>query len=361
MKNTSIYLLTFLLVSVLCEKVNAQKYPIYVGTYTSNNNSKGVYIYDFDEQTLKATIKDSIVTSNPSFILRDDNKLYAVNEDGLGKLSSIDLLSKRILNSQETEGAHPCHVSKSPNAPLLVVSNYSGGSLSLFSIKEDGSLNHMEDFIQFSGSSVNKDRQKQSHIHSAFFSNDGNKIYVSDLGADLIYVFGIEKSEEGYYLVNEGEIETKKGGGPRHVAFSKDGLTLYSVLEMTGEIEVFQFINDKWTSKQFVNIFSKNFKGENGAADIKIDSEGKYLYASNRLDADVVVSYQVLSNGLLKQHDLHTSVGKGPRNINISPSGNLIFLTNQLSNQINILKISNGKFKDTGLKIEIPKPVCIIF
>lgn len=339
----------------------AQHTKMYVGTYTSNSDSKGVYIFDFDEKTGQAILSSTIVMSNPSFLARKGNILYAVNEDTQGQLSAYDLEKGILLNQYSTEGMHPCHVALSPVIPVAVVSNYSSGSLCLYSLNEDGSIAHMDDFLQFKGSGPDKKRQEGPHIHSAFFTKDGSEVYVSDLGTDKIYVFSIEQRDGKYKFVKRHEIPTKAGGGPRHLAFSEDQQTFYSILELTGEVQVFRKSANEWKSVQILPLYSPGFDGEHGGADIKITEDGSYVLATNRGTANVLCIYEILKDGKLKKRQITSVLGDSPRNLNVSPSSNHVFITNQNTNNLIILPFQQGKVGEKLQEIEIPKPVCVIF
>jgi len=340
----------------------AQVSPLYIGSYTGNG-SDGVYVYDFDQNTGTFTLNKSIKTSNPSFLARQDNMLYFVNENNKGEISAYDLKDNKLVNALPTNGAHPCHVSLSVNAPLAVVSNYSGGSLVLYSLNPDGSLGKQEDFLQFNFVGTPKSRQEKSHIHAAFFTKDSRYIYVSDLGADIIYKMAIDKGPSGYKFRIVDEIKTKAGGGPRHIVIGADGNTLYAVLELTGELEVLAKENNKWVSKQLVPIHSEGFVGEHGAADIKASADGKYIYATNRGASNEVVVYKVAKNGSLSLVQVLPVGGISPRNLQLSPNGKWMFFANQASNNVTIFKrdTKTGKLENTNTNISIPSAVCTIF
>src|SRR5690606_2476735 len=119
--------------------------------------------------------------------------------------------------------------------------------------------------------------------------------------------------------------------------FSKDEKTIYSILELTGEVEVFQWSGSKWYSKQIVPMFPTDFKGEHGGADIKIDSKGKYVYATNRGTANVVVAYKVNKEGTLETIILSAVYGVSPRTISFSPNEKKVIISYQNSNNIVIL------------------------
>src|SRR5699024_6713112 len=108
---------------------------------------------------------------------------YSIDQES-GKLS--------LINEQSTTGQGPAHVSVGPDGKFAYVSNYGSGDLSVFKIKEDGSLTTAVDTVHHQGSSVNKERQQEPHVHSIIPSSDGNFIYVSDLGTDKIMIYKID-------------------------------------------------------------------------------------------------------------------------------------------------------------------------
>ncbi|MCI0922499.1 lactonase family protein [Sphingobacterium rhinopitheci] len=356
-KSILLSILTFYSVALI-----AQMKPMYVGTYT-NNGSKGIYVYDFNQATGVARLKNTISMSNPSFIARDENFLYAVNEDVEGTITAVDLGNGAILNSLPTNGAHPCHVSLSPTIPVAVVSNYSSGSLVLYSINKDGSLNKQEDFIAFKNSGLNKSRQASSHIHSAFFSKDGQFLFVSDLGGDIIYKMNITKNNDGYKLNIVDEINVKAGGGPRHVVFNDKGTLLYAVLELTGEIEVLAFNKGKWNSKQIVPMYTAGFNGEHGGGDIKMTADAKFIYATNRGQANEIAVYAVKKDGLLKPLQIISVEGNSPRNVQLSPDEKWVIVSNQLTNGLTYFKrdTKTGQLTSVNRRESIPSSVCTIF
>lgn len=347
---------------VLSFVARAQVNPMYVGTYTSNG-SVGVYVYNFDERTGAALFSKALKSSNPSFLARKGGYLYAVNENASGSLSAFDLSTDSLLNTFSTKGAHPCHVSLSPSEPIAVVSIYSGGSLVMYSLSADGSLNKQEDFIQFSKSSVNSTRQKSSHIHSAFFTSDGKFLFVNDLGGDVIYKIKIDNSEAGYTFKLIEEIPVKLGGGPRHLVINDNGDRLFVVLELTGEIQVLKNDKGTWTSEQIVPMFDPNYTGKHGGADVKISRDGRFLYATNRGNANQVVVYKVNEQGLLSLVQTLSVEGNSPRNVQFSPDENWIIVSNQLTGNLSLFHRNkkSGKLTYKNNQIAIPSAVCTVF
>jgi 6-phosphogluconolactonase len=56
-----------------------------------------------------------------------------------------------------------------------------------------------------------------------------------------------------------------------------------------------------------------------------------------------------------------STLGKGPRNFSIDPSGNFLLAANQNSDDVIIFKRNKitGLLTDTGKKIEVGNPVCL--
>lgn len=178
------------LLAIACAEKPEKKpmYTLFVGTYT-DGDSEGIYTYTFDANTGElSNQKLAAKLTNPSYLTISDNKknLYAVQEtadfDSLGGGVTAFSLNKDVLelqNSMGTQGAHPCHVSLSGDGHL-VVANYTGGNVSIFSLNDDGSLTENPQVIDHKP----LDSVKTSHAHMAQFNADG--LMVTDLGLDAV-------------------------------------------------------------------------------------------------------------------------------------------------------------------------------
>src|SRR5258707_6891209 len=94
--------LIFSVVGGSADKLAANhKYLVFVGTYTSKTESKGIYGYDFDADTGKLTPKGvAAETPDPSWVaVHPDGKfLYAVNEAGKSSMVSAFALEPKTGN-----------------------------------------------------------------------------------------------------------------------------------------------------------------------------------------------------------------------------------------------------------------------
>ncbi|WDF69464.1 lactonase family protein [Sphingobacterium oryzagri] len=358
---------TFLFTCFMLQTI-AQEIPMFVGTYT-NKGSQGIYLYMFNTEAGEAMLSANTAAEDPSFLSRskDGKMVYAVKErdDSTASLSAFafngDGLS--FVNTLPTDGGAPCHVVVSKKYPLALVSNYSGGSLSVFKLEDNGALGAQIQHIQQEGTGPNKDRQEASHVHSAFFSADEKHVFVQNLGTDKITIYRVEKEKDTYKLSEESQIATPAGGGPRHLVLDAKEKNLYVLLEMTAQIAHYTKEGNTWKLQDTVSINDAAFAGKNGAAEIKFSPDFKFIYASNRGDANSIALFQVDKNGNLHQSKVYSTNGKEPRNFNISPDGRFLLVANQSTDDITVFKrdVRTGELTDTAKSIAVPTPVCIIF
>lgn len=360
-------LMTFLY-GCLMQWTMAQEIPMFVGTYT-HAGSRGVYLYMFDLDNGDATMYSVTTSEHPSFIARsaDGKIVYAVNEtgDSTAALSAFafDGEALSFVEAIPTGGSFPCHVSVSKCHPMAVVSNYGDGSLSVYRLEENGALAGRIQYIEQEGSGINKERQTASHVHSAFFSPDEQHVFVQNLGADKITIYRVGKNEESYRLIEEGKIATPAGGGPRHLVFDEKGVNMYVLLELTAKIAHYEKSGEQWSLLDTISINEDDFAGADGAAEIKRSPDGRFIYASNRGDANTITLFALNSSGKLERKEVYSTGGEGPRNFNMTPDGRFLLVANQTTNNITVFErnLKTGELKDLGKSIEVSTPVCIAF
>jgi 6-phosphogluconolactonase len=100
-----------------------------------------------------------------------------------------------------------------------------------------------------------------------------------------------------------------------------------------------------------------------GAADIHLSPDERFLYATNRGNANDITCFSVGKDGKLSFKQQLSTGGNGPRNFAISPDGQYLFVGHQLTDNIVIFKrdIKTGILTNTGKYIEVGAPVCLLF
>lgn len=347
-------------------------YDLLIGTYTKGT-SKGIYVYRFYTETGRLAYLNEIDgVSNPSYLcVANNNKfVYAVNENGKdGEVSAFTFepkLGKLVfLNKQSSSGADPCYVSVDKDQKNVFVANYSSGSLAVLPVNKDGSLSPVSQLVQDQGHGVNAARQEGPHVHIAMLSPDEKYLLYSDLGTDKLSVMRYHASRpQPLTPANPAFVSVTDGEGPRHIVFSQDKKHVYMVTEMGSAVHVFDYDNGKLKEKQSITLLRDGFKGQTAGAAIHISPDGRFLYASNRLETNEISVYAIdPDNGSLIFAQRVSSYGKNPRDFAIDPSGNFLLAANQDSDDIIIYRIdkSNGKLNRIPTIVQIGNPVCLKF
>lgn len=361
--------LFFTFVLFLAFHTQAQTYNLLVGTYTNKGNSEGIYVYDYDNQTAETKLK-SVAKNvvNPSYLAvsKDRKFVYSVNEDG--KNSAVSAFSYDpksgnlvFLNKKPAAGADPCYISVDDKN--VIIANYSGGSIAVFGRNADGSLTDAKQVVQHTGKSIDPKRQTSAHVHMVQFTPDKKYLLVNDLGEDHTYIYHYNPNSKNQVLTVKNVIKTNAGSGPRHLTFSPNGKFAYLAHEFNGSITAFTYADGKLNKVQEIGTIAKDFTGKIDGADIHISADGKFLYETNRGDANTISTFAILPTGTLKLIDIQSTLGKGPRNFSIDPSDRFLLVAHQYTNDVVIFNRdqTTGKLKDSGKRINVGVPVCLVF
>jgi 6-phosphogluconolactonase len=178
-----------------------------------------------------------------------------------------------------------------------------------------------------------------------------------------VYLYQNNPNSATEVLKLKSSMDVKPGSGPRHLIFSKDGKYVYVLQELDGTITSFSYANGILNKVSETTVVASDFKGDIGAADIHISPDGKFLYATNRGTANDISAFKMLKNGKLEFVQRTSTLGKGPRNFTIDPTGNFLLVGHQYTNDIVIFKRDKktGSITATGKKIELCSPVCLVF
>lgn len=290
------------------EETKPKEIELLIGTYGNH-----LYRYSFHKETLEFTQIDKAESANPSYVLKDNDTIYAVKE--IGDSSALMLFNEdleRIAEPVET-GSGPCFVMV--DEEFIYTADYDGGSMSIVP-KDGGEVQIMN----FSGTGPVEGRQESSHIHQIKqLPRKAGWLLASDLGADKIRLIN---KEEGFKHI--ADIDCPPGTGPRHMVFSANGRYLYCLGELSGMVLVYR-VNYLGKTPKFKLIQEYKADGFNaaGSADIHIHPSGEYLYTSHRLYNDGISIFVINDNGkIVKKGYLNTP--KHPRNFMITPDGDFL-------------------------------------
>jgi 6-phosphogluconolactonase len=362
------------------DRPEAQKYRVYVGTYTTGANpGRGIYLLELDTATGMLTPKGLAgEAANPSFLAVHPSRrfLYAVGEvaefngqkSGAVSAFTIDAASGSLslLNQQSSRGPGPCYVTVDRAGKNALVANYNGGSVACLPIDGDGRLQPASSFVQHEGSSANPARQKEPHAHSINLDAANRFAVAADLGLDKLLVYRFDAGQ-GSLTPNEPPFtRVAPGSGPRHFAFHPDGKHAYVINEMACTVTAFDYDPGRGTLTEIetVSTLPEGPKAKNySTAEVQVHPSGRLLYGSNRGHNTIAIFAIDPDSGRLRAVGHQTTGGRTPRNFGIDPTGRYLLAANQDSGTVAVFRIDpgSGQLQPTGQAVDVPRPVCIKF
>ena len=342
----------------------------YVGCYTGGSNARGISVLHYDQVTSELSLVGIVApVTSPSFVVLDATKkfLYSGNESGGGSASAFSVNSQtgslRFLNTVGT-GGQPAHVLVHPGGKHLLTANYTGGTVAVVPIQSDGSLGTSAQITpHFGNLGPNAGRQEAPHPHMVLADSTGKYVLVNDLGLDATIVYSFDTGNGRITEVNR--VSAPAGSGPRHLAWHPNGKVIYSINELSNTINTYSWDGNGQLAAMQENLSTlpAGFKGNSGAGEILVDAAGKFVYASNRGNDNIVIFSIDAANSLLTLVGWVHTQGRTPRHFNFDPSGNFIHVGNQDSANIVTYKVdkTTGMLTPAGLYLSTPAPACIQF
>ena len=374
----------------------------YVGTFTSPlkdvlptqvdlppGNGRGIHLFQVDRKSgamtpagihLMGTSPSCLAVNSGGTRMYSANETDRVGEDGEGTVSAFAIDPKdgqlMLLNTVRSGGAGPTYVSIHPSGKFLLVANYFGGSVSVLPILDNGRLGEATDIKNDEGEigptkatnappgSFAISGHDRTHAHMIQADPSGRFVFHVDLGLDKIFVWRFD-AKKGKLTANQPEsVSLPPGDGPRHFHFHPNGRWFYSIQEEGSTIVLFDYDakEGRLTARQTISTLPPGFAGSNFCSEIVVSSDGKFVYAGNRLH-DSVGIFSVGENGELKFLGEEWTRGDYPRSFNLDPTGRFLYCCNQRADNIAVFKVNrkSGGLKFTGHYAPVGNPSIIVF
>ena len=325
----------------------------YVGTFSSPltdvlptqvdlppGNGRGIHRFKVD-RTTGALTPDGIVESGTSpsclVINADGDRIYSANEtdrfqgglEGTVSAFAIDRATGglTLLNTIRSGGAGPTYVAIHPAGKHLLVANYFGGSIAVLPILADGRLGEPSDVKEDSGK-IGPTRAKNAPPGSFAFS-----------GHDRTHAHMIQADPAGRFVI--------------HVDLGLDQILVWKFDPQTGKLAP--------ASKHIVSL-PPGFAGSNFCSEILVSSDGKFVYAGNRLH-DSIGIFKIADDGTLTHVADEWTRGNYPRSFGFDPTGNFLYCCNQRGDNVATFKVDRetGMLAFTGQYTGVGNPSIIVF
>ena len=353
---------------------------VYFGTTESaTDNQPGIYRSKFDSKTGKLAPATMLIPLNDAGWVTMHPSLSVIYATGAGEmrpeivavfLDEAGELSKGPLGqfaASSNPGGSSTFIVTDRTGKLLISAQYSGSSVSVFPIGDDGKIGKCSQVIRHDNPSGVHANQEAAHPHHVAISPDNRFALVCDLGMDSIVVYAIDVEEKK--LTKVSQTASVPGGGPRHMKFHSGGKFALVLNELTSSVSVFSF-NSETGALTMVGTTAALTEEEmaensfNSASEIRIHPAGKFVYTANR-GHDSISSYQFDSEtGELKRTGLVSVRGAWPRNFNLSPVGDFLLAACRDTNCVTVFDVDQQTGALTyrqNSSTFVPAPICVTF
>jgi 6-phosphogluconolactonase (cycloisomerase 2 family) len=374
----------------------------YVGTYSAPlhdvlptqvdlppGNGRGIHLFQVDRATsaLRPAGVQELGTSPSALALNAaGTHLYSANEtdrvgprqEGTVSAFAIGRTDGRLtpLNTVRSGGAGPAHLSVHPAGKHVLVANYFGGSIAVLPIREDGRLGEPTDVKEDAGKvgptraasaapgSFAFSGHDRTHAHQVQADPSGRFVLHVDLGQDRIYVWSFDAVKGTLSPAASPFVSLPPGDGPRHVHFHPNGRWLYSLQEEGSTIVLFDYDGGtgRLTPRQTLSSLPPGYTGSNFCSEILVSSDGKFVYAGNRLH-DSIGIFAVGPDGQLRHLADEWTRGNYPRSFSFTPDGEFLYCCNQRADHVTVFRVSRrtGGLQFTGHYVPVGTPSQIVF
>ena len=352
-------------------------------------NGRGIHIFKVDRKTgvmtpagihEMGTSPSHLATNADGTLLYSANETDRVGKDKEGTVSAFtvnrDDGKLELLNTVRSGGAGPTYVSIHPSGKFVLVANYFGGSVAVLPVLEDGRLGDPAD-IKIDAGKIGPTRatnapkgsfafsgHDRTHAHQIQADPSGEFVLHVDLGLDMIFVWKFDEKKGTLTPNDTASVSLPPGDGPRHFHFHPNGRWLYSIQEEGSTVVKFDYdaATGRLRSRQTVSTLPPGFAGSNFCSEILVSTDGKFVYAGNRLH-DSIGIFSVGPNGDLKFVGDEWTRGNYPRSFAFDPTGEFLYCCNQRADNVTVFKVDRktGGLRFTGHYTPVGNPSCIAF
>ncbi|RYU80499.1 lactonase family protein [Hymenobacter persicinus] len=346
---------------------------VYVGTNVAGEGENSIFLYRLQLATGALTkLAAQPGGAAPTYLTMDAARrhLYAVSETqtfrgaagGGVSAFAVDPQSGQLtlLGQQPSGGASPCYISLDQAEKNVLVANYVGGNVSLLPVQADGGLAPATAFDQHEGRGPHKN-QASAHAHCLLPDPANRYVFAVDLGTDKVYRYSLDAAAHTWQAGGSA-FTAAPGAGPRHLTFHPDGRHAYLINELNSTITALDYDAGKGTfaGLQTQSTLPADFAGSNSGADVHVSPDGRFVYGSNRGHNSLAV-FAVGADRKLTLVQHVSTQGRTPRNFALDPSGQVLLVANQNSNNIFTYRVdkTTGKLSPTGHSAELPAPMFV--
>jgi 6-phosphogluconolactonase len=321
--------------------------------YVSNAGSKEIGVFAMNRNNGDLTMIDKVAvpgTDKPSpasmpMAVTPDRRfiIAALRSDNFPASSfAIDRATGRLTHVATTPlPASMAYIVTDRTGRYLLAASYPGNELAINPIDADGRI-------------VEKPTQiipNRPKSHCILVDAENKYCYATSLGSDIIIEWKFDPAAGTLSPNGPGEVDTKPGAGPRHMALHPSGRFLYLITETTDTIGAYAIdpATGTLTELQFVDARPPGFTAQPAAADLHVTPNGRFLYGSER-NTSTLAGYRIDPDKRTLSPIGHWPTEKTPRGFNIDPRGRFLLAVGLDSNAMTVYRIDPQSGALTPLK-----------
>jgi 6-phosphogluconolactonase len=374
----------------------------YVGTFSSPlhdvlatqvdlppGNGRGIHLFQINRATGAMTTAGMYeMGTSPSCLALNSSgtRLYSANEtdrvgdakEGSVTAFAIDRATGKLeaLNTIRSGGAGPTYVSIHPSGKFIFIANYFGGTVAVLPVLADGRLGPATDIRKDVGKvgptkstsaptgSFAISGHDRTHAHMIQADQSGHFVIHADVALDQLFVWKFDEKKGVLTPAVPPSISLPPGDGPRHFSFHPAGRWLYCIQEEGSTIVLFDYDPDTGhlASRQAISTLPPGFAGSNFCSEILVSTDGRFVYAGNRLH-DSIAIFSVGADGTIKMIGDEPTRGSYPRSFNFDPTGRFCYCCNQRGDNVTVFDVDRktGLLSFTGQFAAVGNPSTIVF
>jgi len=214
----------------------------------------------------------------------------------------------------------------------LLCASYPGGKLTVNPIDGEGR-------VRAPPNQVLRDRPK---AHCVVVDAANKNVYCPVFAQDIVLQLKFDAATGTVAPNTPGEIATRPGAGPRHLAFHPNARFLYLITETTATIGAYAVDQANGTLRelQFVDMLAPGYTGGIAAADLHVTPDGQFLYGSERRTSSLAGFRIDPASGTLSPVS-RWPTETTPRGFAIDPCGRFLLSVGLDSNRMTVYSIGN--------------------
>jgi 6-phosphogluconolactonase len=315
----------------------------YVGSYTNYGKSKGITIFDVNEENGKLQKRGEVEVNNCSYLCvsADKRYLYAVVDEGVASFSIDADGNLQQIGLTSIKGMRGCYISVDSKNRYLFVAGYHDGKVTVLRIRPDGVAGEITDYFfeQSYGSVV--EGNFRPHISCVKLTPDEKYLCTVSSGIDQIKVFRVDYVSGGLEFVDI--IHCEVDSAPRQLEFSPDGRHMYVMGEKKTYIVVYNYEDNGkrpvFTFKQLVSTIPHKSDEISVACAVKVSADGRYVFATNAGSNTLAVFERHPDDGLLYQRFVLPISGEYPKDVELFPDQRNILCMNNMSGAVTSFRL----------------------